>query len=141
MRIPTKLEVIIEKDDGVLWARIEDKGDFLPATNAKTTKIVLQNLRTLIKGYQKNEGKQDSFWKKVDAETVLFKVRYDVQAFFEEHDYLKQSKIAELAKINPGLLRQYASGVKHPSPDQAKKIEDAIHKLAKELKAVSLWAA
>lgn len=141
MRTTTKLEVIIEKDDGVLWARIEDKGDFLPATQAKTTKGVLQNLRTLIKGYQKHEGKKDTFWKKVNADTVEFNLLYDVQAFFEAHDYLKQSKIAELAKINPGLLRQYASGVKYPSPDQAKKIEDAIHKLAKELQAVSLWAA
>jgi hypothetical protein len=36
------------------------------------------------------------------------------------------------------LLRQYASGVKHPSPTQAQKIQDSIRALAKELKSVSL---
>jgi hypothetical protein len=49
MNKTSKIEVIIEKDDGVLWARIENKGDFLPATQSKTIKGVLQNLRTLIK--------------------------------------------------------------------------------------------
>lgn len=70
MKKPTKIEVIVELSDGVLWAYIEGKGDFLPATYAKTTKGVFQNLRTLIKGYQKHEGKQDAFWKKVNANTI-----------------------------------------------------------------------
>jgi hypothetical protein len=74
MKPPIKIEVIIEKADGILWARIEDKGNFLPATQAKTTKRVLQNLRTLIKGYQKHEGKQDAFWKNLDANQVEFKL-------------------------------------------------------------------
>ena len=38
------LEVIIEKQDDLLWAKIEDKGEFLPTTQAKSTKNVLQNL-------------------------------------------------------------------------------------------------
>jgi hypothetical protein len=46
--------------------------------------------------------------------------------------------IAEPAGMNPGLLRQYASGVKFPSVAQAQKVEDAIQELAKELGAVSL---
>jgi hypothetical protein len=74
----TTIEVIIEKNDGVLWARIEGKGDFLPATYAKTTKGLLQNLRTLIKGYQKHEGKKDAFWKKLNADSIGFKLRYGV---------------------------------------------------------------
>lgn len=53
---------------------------------------------------------------------------------------LKQTKIAELSGINPGLLRQYASGVKHPSPAQAKRIEVSIHQLADELNSVTLFA-
>lgn len=73
------LEVIIEKHDGILWARIEDKGEFLPTTQAKSTKAVLQNLRTLIKGHQRHEGRNDTFWKKVNANAVNFKIRYEVQ--------------------------------------------------------------
>jgi hypothetical protein len=56
------------------------------------------------------------------------------------HDYLKIGSVAEHAGINPGLLRQYASGVKYPSPDQAKKIEDALHHIANELQDVSIYA-
>jgi hypothetical protein len=78
MNKTSKIEVIIEKDDGVLWARIENKGDFLPATQSKTIKGVLQNLRTLIKGYQKHEGKHDTFWKSVDADTVEFQLRHEL---------------------------------------------------------------
>jgi hypothetical protein len=61
---------------------------------------------------------------------VSIKRQYDLQTFFEEHDYLKVSSIAKHAGLNPGLVRQYSSGVKHPSAEQAKKIELTIHKLA-----------
>jgi hypothetical protein len=135
------IEIIIEKSDGELWGRIEGKGNFLPTTVGHNTAKVLITLKKLIKDYQKHEGKNDPYWKKIDADTATYEIRYDLQAFFSEHDYLKQSKIAELANINPGLLRQYASGVKHPSAEQAKKIEEAIHKLANNLRAISLYAA
>jgi len=78
MKKISKLEVIVEKDDDLFWARIEDKGDFLPATQAKTTKEAQQNLRALIKGYQKHEGKHDAFWKSIDANTVEFQLRHDL---------------------------------------------------------------
>ena len=42
--------------------------------------------------------------------------------------------------MNPALLRQYASGVKHPSPKQAKKLEDTIHQIGKELSGVAVYA-
>ena len=72
---------------------------------------------------------------------MTFRRSYDLTVFFEQFDFLKQSKVAELAGINPGLLRQYASGIKYPSAGQAMKIEKAIHALAKELQSVSLYAA
>lgn len=134
-----KIEVIIEKNDGELYGRIEGKGNYLPVTVAKTTAKVLANLIMLIKDYKKHD--KDKFWDKVDVNNIVFEIHYDLQAFFEEHDYLKQSKIAEIAGINSSLVRQYASGVKHPSIEQAKKIETAIHKLAKELQSVSLYVA
>ena len=75
-----------------------------------------------------------------ELQNAEFEHSYDLTAFFEEYDFLKQSKIAELAGMNPGLLRQYASGVKHPSREQAKKIEKAVHNLTKELKSISIYA-
>jgi hypothetical protein len=133
-----KIEVIIEKNGDELWGRIEGRGNFLPTTVGRSTSEVLANLADLIGDYVKHEGKTDKAWNKADKKHLKFEVVYDLQAFFHEHDFLKQSKIAELAGVNPSLLRQYASGVKHPRPDQTKKIEDAIHKLANELGSVSL---
>jgi transcriptional regulator with XRE-family HTH domain len=65
---------------------------------------------------------------------------YDLQAFFEEFNELEISSIAERAGLNPSLVRQYATGSKYPSADQAKKIESALHSLAKKLQNVAIYA-
>jgi transcriptional regulator with XRE-family HTH domain len=122
-----KLLLIIEKSKGKLWGRVNYRGNLITdfATNVNSLE---RKMRRLLKDFHQ-------------IPNVEFEHSYDLTAFFEEYDFLKQSKIAELAGMNPGLLRQYASGVKSPSADQAKKIEKAIHDLAKELKAVSIYAA
>ncbi len=135
-----ELQVIIEKNEGELWGRIEGIGDFMPVVVGNTKLEVTSALKTLINDYKDHEGKEDKKWLEIDIENVVFTFSYDVQAFFEEFDFLNQTKIAQLAGINPALLRQYSSGVKHPSKEQALKIEVAIHKLAHDLEAVSVYA-
>jgi len=71
-------------------------------------------------------------------EEVQFEYAYDLTVFFEQFNFLNQSKIAELAGINPGLIRQYSSGHKLPSKEQVTKIENAIRELANKLKSVQL---
>ena len=137
-----KLQIIIEKaDHGELFGRIEGKGDFMPVTVAKSAEGVIKNIREMVKDYKKHEGKQDLFWKKVSVDTVTWEVRYDVQAFFMQHPYLSITAVAGIAGINPGLLRQYSSGVKHPSAKQVVKIEKAIKQIVKQLNTVTLYAA
>src|ERR1700730_1513539 len=121
-----KLLLIIEKSKGKLWGRVNYKDNLITdfATNIDTLE---KKMRKLLKDFH-------------ELQKVEFEYSYDLTVFFEEYDFLKQSKIAELAGMNPGLLRQYASGVKHPSLGQAKKIEKAVHNLAKELKSVSIYA-
>ncbi len=136
-----KLEVIIERGDGEFWGRIENAGDFYPTTVADTVSGVIDNLLKLIEDYIQHEGRKDKFWKGVKMDQVIFDLRYDLQAFFQNHDYLKITAIAKRAGMNPGLLRQYASGVKHPSAGEAERIEDAIHNLAQDLEHVSLYVA
>lgn len=41
----------------------------------------------------------------------------------------------------PTSIAQFAAGIKNPSGAQTKKIEDAIHVLADELKSIGLSAA
>lgn len=136
-----KLQVILEKSDGILWGRIEGKGNYMPTPYGKTKNEVIQNLKELIKDYQAHEGKSDKIWAKVSIDKLEIEIRYDLQAFFLEHDYLNISSIAKRAGINASLMRHYAAGIKYPSVAQAKKIEDTIHELAKELERVSLFAA
>jgi hypothetical protein len=125
--MPTTKLIIEKGDDGKLWGRIK-QGDNLLVDSASTVEQLEKKMQTLLKNFHK-------------IKEVKFKHFYDVSAFFQHFDFLNQSKLAELSEINPGLLRQYASGTKYPSPDQAKKIEKAIHKIATNLKAVSLYAA
>ena len=121
-----KLLLIIEKNNGKLWGRVNHRANLI-TDSATTIENLERRMRKLLKDFH-------------DLKSVEFDHSYDLTVFFEEYDFLKQSKIAELAGMNPGLLRQYASGVKHPSPEQAKKIEKAVHDLAKNLRSVSLYA-
>jgi hypothetical protein len=134
------IPLIIEKNEGELWGRIEGIGDFMPLTIGSSKDELVTSLKILISDYKANEGKADTSWRDIDTENIIFSFHFDVQSFFDEFNFLNQTKIAELAGINPALLRQYASGVKHPSKEQALKIEKAIHNLSRELQAVSVYA-
>ncbi len=136
-----RIEVIIEKNDGLLWGRVEDKGNFMPTPYGTTTAKVIENLKELLTDYLKHEGKRDPYWSKVQLNNLEFDFSYDLESYFQEHDYLKISSVAEQAGMNAGLVRQYASGVKFPSGEQAKKIRVAIKKIAKELMQDSIYVA
>lgn len=132
-------EIIIEQGDGGLWGRV-DHGHFMATTSAATVAAVIRNIREQISDYLANEGKDDTAWNGVTADSVEFTLTYDLQAFFEAHPELKITAIADRAGMNASLVRQYSSGVKHPSRDQAKKIENAIHQLGRELIGLSIFA-
>ena len=51
----------------------------------------------------------------------------------ETFDALKVGAVAKEAGMNPSLLRQYLSGVKRPSPEQARRVQDALHRVAQRL--------
>ena len=121
-----KLLLIIEKSKGKFWGRVNYKDNLITDFGVNIESLE-KRMRKLLKGFHNLQNPE-------------FVHSYDLTVFFEEYDFLKQSKIAELAGMNPGLLRQYASGVKNPSPAQAKKIEKAVHELAKELRSISLYA-
>ncbi len=136
-----KLEIIIEKNDGFLWGRVENKGKFMPTPYGTSTAKVIFNLKELINDYIKHEGKKDPYWSKVDINNIAFEFKYDLESYFQEHDYLKISSIAEIAGMNPSLIRQYASGVKYPSAEQAEKLQKAIRKIARELARDGIYVA
>jgi predicted RNase H-like HicB family nuclease len=132
-----QLTIIIEKGDGEIWGRVEAPG-FLNVTVGNSEAEITQNMLELIEDFLENEGKEDEYWKGVTLESIEFDYRYDLTAFFDLFSPLKINSIAEKAGINKALLRQYVSGVKHPSAQQVQKIESAIHAFAQNLMKVSL---
>ena len=54
-----------------------------------------------------------------------------------QHIFTKRA-LSRITGINESLLSQYAMGLKKPRPTQSKKIQDGLHRLAKELQTVCL---
>ena len=132
-----RLTIIIEKGDGEIWGRVEAPG-FLNVIVGNSEAKITQNMLELIVDFLENEGKGDEYWKGITLESIEFDYRYDLTAFFDLFSPLKINAIAEKAGINKALMRQYVSGIKHPSAQQVQKIESAIHAFAQTLMKVSL---
>ena len=134
-----KIELIIEKEAGHFWGRVEGKG-FMPTDQGATIAQLIENVKDSIRDYQGHEGKRDKIWARTDVDTLAFDLRYDLAAFFEAFDFLNLTVIAKMANMNRSLLNQYVKGLKHASADQARKIEIVIHALAKEMMEAELSA-
>jgi hypothetical protein len=122
------IELVIEKGEEGIWGRV-NYNDNLITEQADTLDDLKLKLKMLLQDF---EG--------VAPESIIFDIRYDVYSLFEQFDFLNISKVAKYADIHPGLLRQYASGVKNPSLNQAKKIEETLHKLAGQMQKASVYA-
>ena len=62
-----------------------------------------------------------------------FTYKYDLQAFFNYFNWLNASKVAEIAGVNPSLMRQYTSGVAKAGEKQYGKIRTALNKISADL--------
>src|SRR5215216_1202783 len=96
-----KIILIVEKHKGKLWGRVNYKSNLI-TDYASNLPALEKKMAKLLSDFH-------------DIKQVSFEHSYDLTVFFEQFNFLKQSKVAELADINPGLFRQYASGVKYPS--------------------------
>ncbi len=124
-----RVKLIIEGGDGALWGRINYEDNLL-VEEAETVDKLQFHMRQLLLDFHD-----------LDPDSYEFEIEYDLTAFFEEFDFLKITKIAELAGLNGSLMRQYATGKKSPSARQAEKIERAIRELAQQLLNVHIYTA
>ena len=133
-----KLTIVIEKgDDDEIWGSIDASG-FLYTTVGSNVEEITANLRGLVADYLAHEGKTNPDWEGVSENDITYEYEYDLTALFEVFSAIKINSIADMAGINKGLARQYASGVKTASAQQAKKIEVAIRQLGERLMQVSV---
>lgn len=138
MKLSNLLTVVIEKgDDDEIWGSIEAPGFFYSTVGGSVEEIT-DNLRKLVTDFLIHEGKAMPEWEGVSINDVVFTYEYDLTALFKVFNAIKINSIADMAGINKGLVRQYASGVKNASPQQAKKIEAAIRQLGERLIQVSV---
>lgn len=124
MSKPRKIKLIIEKQNGKLWGRVLIKENLL-FDSATSLPLLEKKLLRVVRDF---EG-----W-----ENVQFEYAYDLTVFFEQFNFLNQTRLAELAGLHPGLIRQYSSGHKQPSKEQVRKIEKAIQVMGSKLRSVRL---
>ena len=130
--------LVLEKgDDNEIGGSVDAPG-FFYTTVGTTEADVIANMRSLIADFLAHEGKDMTEWQGVSADEIQFNIEYDLTALFEIFNAIKIGSIAELAGINKGLMRQYASGVKSASAQQAKKVETAIRQLGERLTRVKV---
>ncbi|WP_432711804.1 hypothetical protein [Pedobacter sp.] len=122
-----KIELVIENTTNGLSGRIKyndnlivDHGDTLPELE--------ENLKKLLNEFEN-----------LDPENVKFEHFYDVYAMFKQFDFLKIAKVAAHAGIDAELLNQYANQLKYPNAEQAKKLENTIHELARQMIRASIY--
>jgi predicted RNase H-like HicB family nuclease len=73
-----------------------------------------------------------------ELQGVEFEYKYDIASLFNYYNFINVSKFAQMAGINPSLMRQYKSGNQYISENQVLKIEGALHKIANEIAAIKL---
>ena len=124
----TSRKLIIEKsdEDGLLWGRTLEDDDLI-VDSAPTETDLVEQMKQLLYEFHG-----------VDPSEVVFEIEYDLEAFFQRFDYLKISKVAELAGLNASLVRQYATGKKYPGKKQLEKIESAIQTIGGQLVKLKL---
>jgi len=73
------------------------------------------------------------------VEQYTLQYSFDVETFLQHYNKIfSRRALSRLTGINESLLSQYAAGLKHPRPAQAKRIEKGLHELANELLQISL---
>lgn len=119
----TITQLIVEKADGELWGRIKVKGNLI-VDSAPNLESLKKKLKGLALDFE-------------EVEITDFEVSYDLTSFFEQYP-INIADVAKKAGISPGMMRQYASGIKYPSEERVKEIENAVHQIGRELTKVKL---
>lgn len=73
-----------------------------------------------------------------ELQDIEFEYRYDLASLFNHYDFINVNKFAKWLGLNPSLVRHYKQGKTYISEQRTRDIEEAIHRIATELKAISL---
>ena len=120
-----QVNLIVEKgNDGTLWGRVNYEDNLIIESADNLENLQIQ-MKALLFDFHE-----------LESASISFDISYDLSSFFDAFSYLKISKIAEFAGLNPSLLRHYVAGSKTASKVQVSKIQNAVKKLAQDLMQV-----
>jgi predicted RNase H-like HicB family nuclease len=128
------LNAIIERSEDCFYAYIQQLDGCV--AGGSTYAEVKKNLEEIVNIFIEEDPDLQTEYK--DGFKLKFEV--NLQTVFELLPEVNISQLAKLGKINPGLLRQYVSGSKTASENQAKRVMNAIDKLINKLNSISLTA-
>jgi predicted RNase H-like HicB family nuclease len=126
------LNAIIERNEDGFYAYVTQLDGCV--AGGKSYADVKENLEEMINLFIE----ADSSLKTKFCEGYKLKFEVSLESVFDLLPEVNISQLAKLGKLNPGLLRQYVSGSKTASEKQAKRVMDAIDKLANKLNSISL---
>lgn len=127
-----KANIVVEQTkDGFFSCFVkEDIPDMAPLGYGESSEEAINDL---LSSYEEMKAMLAS--EGIASPELEFEIHYDMPSFFNRFNFLKQSKIAERAGINPSLMRKYTSGVAKAGPKQYEKLYNAVQALAKEMMA------
>lgn len=127
-----KLTIILETAENDFQGVISHP-DFTLLCLGDTMEDLMTSFREQIADLMVYELKDKAEWQGVTIEDIEFDYVATIEGIFDTFDFLKISAVAREVGINESQLRQYASGNKYPSFAIAKKIEQALHRLAQSM--------
>ena len=128
-----KTTINIERSEDLFTAYATDSVDgYTPAGYGQSVEEAIADLNVCIA--EMNELRAQENLPPFPSELDF---RYDIESFFNKFSYLIISKVAQLAGINPSLMRQYASGLTKAGQKQYDKIRTAVNCIVRELSAAT----
>ena len=127
-----KLTAIIERNEDSFFAHVEElEGCVAGGTSYEEVKA---NLEEIINEFRVEDEEISSQLEK--GYTIKYEV--DLESVFNLIPEVNITQLANLIKMNPGLLRQYVSGTKTASEKQTNKVMEGIRMLTEKLKSIQL---
>lgn len=131
-----EVKVYVEKaSDGTYWGTTQNIPGVVSAYG-NSLKELKKNLKVAFEDYIEVAESEKEDWVD-DVKNKDFVYQMDMKSFFKLVPEVKITAIAEKARINTSLMRQYVTGKANASEDRVKQIEKAIHELGEELLSVS----
>lgn len=131
------LTVIIERTENNYSAYLQEV-DGIVATGRSVEEIkvgIIDSINALLEDCKEFGGVIPPEF--IDDYSLVFKM--DVKSLLEFYSGIfTKAGLERITGINQKQLWHYASGVRNPRPEQVLKLENALHKLGKELLAINL---